>query len=198
MGQILARGPGVFGGYLNLDDKTREAFTDDGWYRTGDLGYCDEDGYLHVTGRVSTLLVTSGGENIQPDALEERYQRHRAIAESGVLMDEDDLVGVVVPDRGVDLDNARDVIGQAIDEISKGHGPVTSTLSGQGRAVSIHGAFEAMPRGQRLPRRHPIKLYFGEAVDTGTLQQNGEGDTDTKRLVDGLHEYIRAYHESST
>lgn len=96
-GEIQARGPGVFQGYLGADDKTRKAFTDDGWYRTGDLGHCDDDGYWYVTGRLSTLLVTGSGENVQPDAVEERYARHPDIREIGVLMRDGRLVAVAVP-----------------------------------------------------------------------------------------------------
>src|ERR687893_173291 len=66
-GEILARGPGVFSGYRNMPKETEEVLTDDGWYRTGDLGYFDDDGYLYVTGRASTLIVTEGGKNVQPE-----------------------------------------------------------------------------------------------------------------------------------
>ena len=59
--------PGVFAGYRDLPDKTREAFTIDGWFRTGDLGFVDADGRLHVLGRASTLMVTEGGEKVQPE-----------------------------------------------------------------------------------------------------------------------------------
>src|ERR671910_3222360 len=59
-GEILARGPNVFYGYRNRPEETSKVF-DGGWFRTGDLGYFDDDGYLYVTGRISTLIVTSGG-----------------------------------------------------------------------------------------------------------------------------------------
>src|SRR5207249_1541101 len=55
-GEVLARGPSVFTGYRNLEEKTREAFTEDGWFRTGDLGFMDNEGNLHLLGRVSTLI----------------------------------------------------------------------------------------------------------------------------------------------
>src|SRR5439155_7415112 len=96
-GEILARGPGVFAGYHNLPDKTAEAFTGDRWFRTGDLGYLDADGYLYITGRVKTLIVAEGGEKAQPDQVEEAYQQHPALREVGVLQKEGRLVAVIVP-----------------------------------------------------------------------------------------------------
>jgi long-chain acyl-CoA synthetase len=99
-GEILARGPNVFAGYRNMPTETAEVLTDDGWYRTGDLGYLDEDGYLYVTGRASTLIVTEGGKNVQPEEVEEVYEAHPVIREIGVLQKDRRLVAVIVPDPG--------------------------------------------------------------------------------------------------
>ncbi len=98
-GEILARGPNVFSGYRNLPEENEEAFTD-GWYRTKDLGYFDDDGYLYVTGRVSTLIVTEGGKNIQPEDVEESYNESPVIGEIGVLQKDGRLVAVIVPEVG--------------------------------------------------------------------------------------------------
>lgn len=117
-GEILAQGPGVFSGYLNQPEKTREAFTEDQWFRTGDLGWLDEDGYLHISGRVSTLIVMAGGENIQPDELEERYATHLAIKEIGILQYQEKLVALIVPERAIRVDDeAR--IREALREIGR-------------------------------------------------------------------------------
>src|SRR5947208_12570670 len=62
VGEVVARGPNVFSGYRNLPDKTGEAFTENEWFRTGDLGYIDSDGELHLVGRISTLIKTESGE----------------------------------------------------------------------------------------------------------------------------------------
>ncbi len=98
-GEIQVRGPNVFSGYHHLPDKTDEVFTPDGWFRTGDLGYLDPDGYLHLTGRVSTLMVTPGGENVQPHAIETRLAGHRLIREAGVFQQQDGtLSAVIVPE----------------------------------------------------------------------------------------------------
>ena len=110
-GEILARGDGVFAGYLN-HERDEESFTADGFFRTADLGRVDSEGYVEVTGRRNTLLVTSSGKNIQPDELEQRYAKHELIEEIGVLMDDRQLVAVVVPampkvrERGVSAENA--------------------------------------------------------------------------------------------
>lgn len=94
-GEILARGDGVFNGYLH-HRQDQDSFTADGWFRTADLGYIDADGYVYITGRSNTLLVTSSGKNIQPDELESRYAEHPLIDEIGLLMDGQQLAAVVV------------------------------------------------------------------------------------------------------
>jgi len=122
VGEILARGPGVFDGYLGLEEKTREAFTEDGWYRTGDLGWLDEDGYLYVKGRKSTMIVTASGENIRTEALEEAYAKHRLIAEIGILKVDDRLAAVVYPDPSElkkESASVEEVVDAAIGEAAR-------------------------------------------------------------------------------
>ena len=63
-GEIQARGPGVFAGYRNLPAENAKAFTEDGWFRTGDLGHVDEEGHLYISGRASTLIVLEGGKKM--------------------------------------------------------------------------------------------------------------------------------------
>jgi len=72
IGEVWARGPSVMSGYLDNSDATREVLVD-GWLRTGDLGRCDADGYLHLTGRANDLIVTGAGKNVYPDEVEARY-----------------------------------------------------------------------------------------------------------------------------
>jgi long-chain acyl-CoA synthetase len=118
-GEILARGPGVFSGYRNLPKETEEAFTEDGWFRTRDLGYFDEDGYLYVTGRTNTLIVTEGGKNVQPEEVEEAYLEDPVVREVGVLQKDSRLVAVIMPD----LDEIRrrdDEIDRAIRQAVEG------------------------------------------------------------------------------
>lgn len=131
VGEILARGPGVFSGYRNLPGETEEAFTEDGWYRTKDLGYFDPEGYLYVTGRASTMIVTEGGENVQPEDVESVYLQSPVIKEFGVLEKQGRLVAVAVPDtrevrnRGEEVESA---IREAVSGQSR-HLPSYSRVS---------------------------------------------------------------------
>ena len=121
-GEVLARGPGIFAGYRNVPDETEEVFTEDGWFRTGDLGYFDDDGYLYVTGRASTLIVTEGGKNVQPEDVEEVYAESPVIREIGVLQKDGQLVAAIVPDPGEIRRRDSDIkeeIRKAVEEGSK-------------------------------------------------------------------------------
>ncbi len=74
VGEVQVRGPTVFRGYLDAPALTREAFTDDGWLRTGDLGWVDGSGHLHLVGRVRNLVVTAGGKNVYPEDVEGAFR----------------------------------------------------------------------------------------------------------------------------
>ncbi len=98
LGEVLARGPNVFGGYRNLPDKTGEVFTEDGWFKTGDIGRINSGGFLFLEGRVSTLIVTESGKNVQPKRLEAIYGESELIDEIGILEKSGRLAALVVPD----------------------------------------------------------------------------------------------------
>jgi long-chain acyl-CoA synthetase len=72
-GEILARGPSVFGGYHKDPTATKEAFTEDGWFKTGDVGRFTEDGFLQIIDRKKDILVTAGGKNVAPANIEQRF-----------------------------------------------------------------------------------------------------------------------------
>ncbi len=104
LGEIEVRGPHVFTGYWRRPEATQEAFDEDGWFRTGDLGLRDTEGYFHITGRARELII-SGGFNIYPREVEEVLAQHPSVAEVAVLglPDPDfgeQVVAVVVPAAG--------------------------------------------------------------------------------------------------
>jgi long-chain acyl-CoA synthetase len=100
-GEVLLRGPHVFPGYFRDEEATREAFTDDGWLRSGDLGSIDEDGYLRITGRKKDLIITSSGKNISAANLEAALREIRWVSEAVVYGDNRPyLVAVLTLDLG--------------------------------------------------------------------------------------------------
>jgi malonyl-CoA/methylmalonyl-CoA synthetase len=109
-GGVQIRGPSVFKGYWNLPEKTREEFTADGWFRTGDVGRFDEDGYLSIVGRAKDLII-SGGFNVYPKEVELVLDAMPDIVESAVIgVPHPDfgeaVTAVVVAARGAILDEA--------------------------------------------------------------------------------------------
>ena len=84
MGEICIRGPQVFKGYYNKPNETAEVLTEDGWFRTGDLGHLDEDMYLHITDRKKRMIIVNG-ENVFPNKIESKICKHPAIAECVVI-----------------------------------------------------------------------------------------------------------------
>ncbi|MFC7580110.1 AMP-dependent synthetase/ligase [Schaalia naturae] len=95
-GEILVKGPMVFQRYHNDPDATSAAFTEDGWFRTGDLGSVDEDGYIHVTGRLKELIVTAGGKNVSPAAVEDDLTSHPLISQIVVVGDKRPFIAALV------------------------------------------------------------------------------------------------------
>jgi len=118
-GEVQARGPNIFHGYHNLPERTAEAFTPDGWFRTGDLGWFDVDGFLHITGRISTVLKTESGEKVQTEDVEAAYGKEPAIREIGVLERNGKLVALIVPKRAACRDDVDSEVRAAVERVSR-------------------------------------------------------------------------------
>ncbi|MDR0495775.1 MAG: AMP-binding protein [Treponema sp.] len=74
IGEILVKGPMVMKGYYNMPEETAAVFTEDGYLKTGDLGYMDSENYLYLTGRAKNVIVTEGGKNVYPEEIENEFQ----------------------------------------------------------------------------------------------------------------------------
>ncbi|MEY8338808.1 AMP-binding protein [Lachnospiraceae bacterium 62-35] len=90
-GEIQVKSPSVMMGYYGEPDKTAEVMTEDGWLCTGDMGYVDEENFLHLTGRKKNLIILSNGENVAPEQLENLFVDERLI-EDILVFGEDDMV----------------------------------------------------------------------------------------------------------
>ncbi|MCC5823374.1 MAG: AMP-binding protein [Phycisphaerales bacterium] len=185
-GEVLAKGPNVFSGYHELPEATEKAFTD-GWYRTGDLGHLDKDGYLHLSGRASTLIITEGGKNIQPDQVEETYAEHPRIREIGVLQRDNKLVALIVPKQDGndedDADSAEQGVRRAVEEQSK-------QLPSYQRIEGFSITKKSLPR-TRLGklRRHKLEEMYDSA---GEQPDKPEPEKSTPIAVDEMSEEHRA------
>lgn len=84
-GEILVKGPNVFVGYYKNEQKTKEAFNSDGWFKTGDLGEFDKDGFLFIKGRKKYMIKSSGGQNVYPEDIENELNHLDGVKESCVI-----------------------------------------------------------------------------------------------------------------
>ena len=142
-GEILAKGPQVFAEYWHNPRATAEAFDDDGWFLTGDIGSFDDDGCLHIVGRSKELIVTAAGKNVAPAPLEDLLRAHSLISQAMVVGDGRPFIAALITldEEAIaewrshhDADELRAEIQQAVDDAN-------STVS---RAESIR-TFTILP-----------------------------------------------------
>lgn len=128
-GEIQVKGDNVMIGYCNNPEENAKAFTEDGWYRTGDVGFMDEDGYIYITGRLKSVIVLENGKNVFPEEIEEYLEKIEEIAECVVVGRKDTdgetvlLTAVVYPNKELfgeaESGVIYDTIYQKITELNK-------------------------------------------------------------------------------
>lgn len=96
--ELWVRGSSVMQGYYQMPKETAEALTEDGWLRTGDLGYVDEEGFVYLTGRKKNLIITRNGENVSPEELENKIGENRLVQEILVRESEGVIEAEIFPD----------------------------------------------------------------------------------------------------
>lgn len=98
IGEVLVKGPMVTKGYYKNEEETKRLFTEDGWMRTGDLGYIDKDNYLYLKGRLKNVILGPNGENIYPEEIEQVLSEDRGVLEALLLEREGKLIAYIYPD----------------------------------------------------------------------------------------------------
>ena len=180
-GEVQLRGPSITGGYWKAPEKTADSF-EDGWYKTGDQGFLDEQGFLHLKGRTKDMIVLSSGENVFPEDIEAVLKKHDAIKEVAVvglpqgasdevhaalLMYDDEQAAAAVSWANGQLGEHQQIRGHTVwpsDEF-----PMTHTLKvKKGQVIDI---LKAMSSGAAAP---------GAAVQG---EEEADGAPNVRRLV---------------
>jgi len=183
-GEVLITGPIVMQGYWQNDAANKEVFTSDGYFKSGDLGKIDEEGYLSIVGRKKELIVTAGGKNVAPAVLEDRLRSHPLISQCMVVGDNKPFIAALItidPDaikpwavankkEGASIaDLAKDptlqaVIQTAVDETNKAVSRAESI-----RKFTILPVDFTIPGGQLTAKlsvkRHVVSQQFAREID---------------------------------
>lgn len=127
-GEVLVRGSGVMVGYYNLPEQTAQVFTEDGWFRTGDIGTIDEDGYLTITDRKKDILVLANGKNVAPQPIENTLRESDLIKEIVLFGDGMEyLCALIEPEREV-VKRTLEAAGHSVSEETLVTNPETRAL----------------------------------------------------------------------
>jgi len=135
-GEIQARGPNIFKGYWRDEVRTKEAFTEDGWFRTGDLGSIDNKGRLFVRGRLKTMILGASGENIYPEEIESILNQMPEIEESLVVEEEEGLTALVclksevLDNIGARLQDHLDAVGDLSSRVGQAIAQAEKSVTG--------------------------------------------------------------------
>jgi long-chain acyl-CoA synthetase len=174
VGEIEAQGPNVFFGYRGNPSATEAAFTSDGWFRTGDLGAIDSNGYLRIVARKSEVIVLPDGKKVDPELLEAAYQEHPAVRELGIFMQDGGLCAVLVPELSqlgahghaqVREEVQRIVAGiaalrpsyQRLAGLAISRTPLPRTPVGKIRRHLLPNLYRALREGRAAPPKHPCR-----------------------------------------
>lgn len=134
-GEVLVSGPVVFKGYYKNPDADKLAFTEDGWFRTGDMGIQDSEGHLFLVGRCKSMLLSSNGQNVFPEEIEVVLNQLPYVAESLIVQRGSKFVALIVPNAdlagndGIDAESLDNIMKSNIDALNKKI-PAYSAVSG--------------------------------------------------------------------
>lgn len=172
IGEICVKGPNVMKGYYRDEDATREAFTEDGWFITGDRGFLDSDGYLFITGRSKNVIVGPSGENIYPETIEALLIESIYVEEALVYQTDNRIVARIHPnyayletmERTQDEHALATDIADILEDIRKDVNsrlPVSSRIS---RIIEQQSPFVKTPTN-KIKRAEYVPGYLNDRKD---------------------------------
>ncbi|MCI5132330.1 MAG: long-chain fatty acid--CoA ligase, partial [Candidatus Electrothrix sp. EH2] len=174
IGEIFARGPNIMQGYWNNPQASQEALTEDGWLRTGDLGSMDAQGNLCVRGRSKSVIVLSNGENIYPEAVEQKLNSYPLVLDSLVIENDSLLEAWIYPDydllaeqaQGEQRDDRKDNLTTELERIRKN---VNRRLAPASRLTAVFVQQEPFVQ----TATHKIKRYLYTAEKLRSSSEEG-------------------------
>ena len=185
VGEILVKGPHIFQGYHGLKDKTDEVF-DGEWFKTGDLGKVDDDGFVTISGRAKEIIVTSSGKNITPTNIEEKIGKSDKVEQAVVIGDDRKYLVALIDTGDGDVDpddeSLRKEIQSAVDDANKDLAKIE-----QVKKFAILPRSLSQEEGELTPtmklKREKIEENFEEQIES-LYDEDGDGgskdDSDSK------------------
>ncbi|RKX69675.1 long-chain fatty acid--CoA ligase [candidate division WOR-3 bacterium] len=167
VGEIIVQGENVMEGYYNNDEATREAIKH-GWLYTGDLGYFDDDGYLYIVGRKKYIIVTPGGKNVYPEAIEAKLLQSDYIKEALVIPErsegKEEVVAIIYPDFEKLEENFKDLNRERVEEI------IRNEIIKHGAEIPEYGRIRRFTiRDEEFPKTTTRKikrhLFLGKRIE---------------------------------
>jgi long-chain acyl-CoA synthetase len=162
-GELLVRGPSVFSGYWQKPEANAECFDADGWFRTGDIGHLDADGFLYITDRKKELLKTSGGKLVAPQPIENKLKNNPLIAQAALVGDRHKFISALLSPNFV-----------ALEDWAKHHGVDAKSraeLVADSRIVALYGEIVRTVNGG-LANFETVKRF--KVVADEWTQESGE------------------------
>ncbi|MHA1569063.1 MAG: AMP-dependent synthetase/ligase, partial [Alphaproteobacteria bacterium] len=187
-GEILLKGPMVMKGYWNKPEETREVLAEDGWLRTGDIGYLDDEGYLFITDRKKEIIVTSGGKNIAPTRIENSFNMDPMIEKVVVVGNNRKFLSALVCPNFEELDRwaaARNIPTEPRSELVR-HPQVMEIYQGSVNKVNAQLArFETIKKFAVMD--HVFTEETGELTATHKVKRRNV-DEMYRKIVNGFYE----------
>jgi len=186
-GEILVKGPNVMKGYFKRPDLTAEVFTEDGWFKTGDVGTIDEEGFLHITDRIKDIIITAGGKNIAPQSIEKLFAKDYYVEQAAVIGEGRKFISaLIVPNfealqeyaenQKIKFDNFRDLIKNS-DIIAFYNKRIEELSQSLAR-------YEQIKKFQLLPE--PFSQEKGEITATLKLKRRGIAQN-YMQIINGMY-----------